>query len=78
MGTIKINKSLQNFLNKEGILELFIENSKKHCSSISRLPVWEVKSIRVAFAWNTTKEGWDYWNDVNNKWGDYRLKNEIE
>lgn len=78
MAQVIIRKQLEDFLKQEGILELFIENSKKHCSSISRLPVWEVKSIRVAFAWNTTKEGWDYWNDVNNKWGDYQLSNGIE
>ena len=27
--------------------------------------------------WSETKEGWDYWNHINNKWGDYQLENGI-
>ena len=78
MAKIIIREELEDFLRQEGVLELFIENSKKHYSSISRIPVWDVQSIRVAFTWHNTKEGWNYWNDVNNKWGDYQLSNGIE
>lgn len=74
MAKIIIRKELEDFLRQEGILEMFIEDAKRHCDSINRITEWVVIGINVAFVWHDTKEGWNYWNDVNNKWGDYRLK----
>ena len=78
MATITIRKELQDFLEKEGILEAFIENAKRNRKGIKLLIEYKISGLKTAFVWSETKEGWDYWNDVNNKWGDYRLKNEIE
>lgn len=27
--------------------------------------------IAYTFAWSTTKEGWYFWNNINNKWQEY-------
>ena len=78
MATITIRKELQDFLEKEGILEAFIENAKRHWKNPNNREELMIKGINMAFIWSGTKEGWDYWNDINNKWGDYTLANGIE
>ena len=78
MATITIRKELQDFLEKEGILEAFIENAKRNRKGIKLLIEWEISGLKTAFVWSETKEWWNYWNNINNKWGDYQLSNGIE
>ena len=78
MATITIRKELQDFLEKEGILESFIENVKRNRKGIKLLTDWKISGLKTAFVWSETKEGWDYWNHINNKWGDYQLENGIK
>ena len=78
MATITIRKELQDFLEKEGILDVFIENVKRNRENIKLLTDWKITGINTALVWSETKEGYDYWWDINNKWGDYTIENGIE
>lgn len=78
MAKITIRKELQDFLENEGILDVFIENVKRNRENIKLLTDWKITGINTAFVWSETKEWWDYWNNINNKWGDYQLSNGIE
>ena len=78
MAIITIRKELKDFLEKEGVLEAFIDNVKRHWKSPNNREELMIKGINMAFVWSWTKEGLDYWNDINNKWGDYQLENGIE
>ena len=78
MATITIRKELKDFLEKEGVLEAFIENAKRNRKGIKLHIECKISGLKTAFVWSETKEGWDYWNDINNKWGDYQLENGIE
>ena len=70
MGTIKINKSLQNFLNKEGVLKRFEENVKKQAFNIKREKE-EIEDISEAFNWSTSEEGHTFWSGIYRKYMDY-------
>ena len=55
------------FLKDNGALESFLWN-------IDACPSKWVKNnisphiITIAFDWKETDEGWNYWNDLDNKW----------
>ena len=49
MATITIKKELQDFLEKEGILEAFIENVKRNRENIKLLTDWKITGINTAF-----------------------------
>mgnify|MGYP000953383069 CR=1 FL=1 len=78
MGTIKINKSLQNFLEKEGILEAFIENAKEYAIRFNIEGERHIGGIASAFRWKTTRQGYGRWYKIDCKWNIYKRKNGIE
>lgn len=70
MGTIKINKNLQNFLNQEGVLRRFEENVKKQAFNIKREEE-EIEDISEAFNWSASEEGHTFWRGIHRKYMDY-------
>ena len=80
MATITISKELQEFLEKEGVLESFLNNvefdSKYYGAKVKR----PVKDISSAFIWGNSErkgEGYDYWYLIHNKWSNYKEKKGI-
>ena len=80
MATITIRKELQDFLEKEGVLEAFIENVKKEKVHTGCEQIY-INGINTAFRWILTEkkgEGANYWSKINIKWNTYRRENGIE
>ena len=81
MATITIRKELQYFLEKEGILESFLDNvefdSKYYGAKVKR----HAKDISSAFIWGNSErkgEGYDYWYSIHNKWSNYKEEKGIK
>ena len=80
MATITIKKELQDFLEKEGILEAFIENMARDYIKwgITQESNEEEEDIETAFIFDETTQGHEYWKGISNKWDNYKIKNGIE
>lgn len=64
---------ISRFLENHDIYELFVEEYTK--SNWNRIPVkqflsWEHLDIlfSLAFNWQYTKNGWEFWNKINDIW----------
>ena len=60
-------EEFKQFLIDNNCLESYLYNLK-HFKFSSASPNSIDKFIIVAFKWNATKEGWDFWNNLDNKW----------
>ena len=80
MATITIKQELIDFLGKEGILDIFIENVKRDYIKwgITQESNEEEEDIETAFIFDETKQGHKYWKDITNKWDNYKIENGIE
>ena len=58
MATITIRKELQDFLEKEGVLEAFIENVKRNRKGIKLLIECKISGLNTAFVWSEPKKSW--------------------
>lgn len=69
--TKEITDAFKAFLNEENISSEFFHNRKKNNDG---KPLIKIPSIGGAgivssgFVWSTTKEGWDFWDNINKKW----------
>ena len=80
MATITIRKELKDFLEKEGVLESFIENVKNEKTFRNDDDILII-NVNTAFRWRLTEkkgEGGNYWSEINNKWNIYKRENGIE
>ena len=60
-------EEFKQFLIDNNCLELYLYNLKHFkFSSVSSYPFKEL--IIYAFKWNATKEGWDFWDNLDNRW----------
>lgn len=60
-------EEFKQFLIDNNCLESYLYNLKHFkFSSVSTTPFY--KLILYAFKWYATKEGWDFWNNLDNKW----------
>ena len=60
-------EEFKQFLIDNNCLESYLYNLKHFkFSSVSTTPFY--KLILYAFKWNATKEGWGFWNKLDNKW----------
>ena len=57
MAIITIRKELKDFLEKEGVLEAFIDNVKRHWKSPNNREELMIKGINMAFVWSWTMSG---------------------
>ena len=80
MATITIKQELIDFLEKEGILEAFMENVKRDYVKwgITQESNEEEKDIETAFIFDETEQGHKYWKGISNKWDNYKVENVIE
>ena len=80
MATITIRKELQDFLEKEGILDVFIENVTRDYIKwgITQDSNDEEEDIDTAFIFDETEQGHKYWKDITNKWVNYKIENGVE
>ena len=80
MATITIKQELIDFLEKEGILEAFMENMKRDYVKwgITQESNDEEKDIETAFIFDETEQGHKYWKGISNKWDNYKIENGIE
>lgn len=69
MATITIKAELKEFLEKEGVLEKFIENVERDCEE-REIEERRITNIMGAFTWRSTKQGFDYWDGVSRKYGE--------
>ena len=56
------------FLDENGALLKYLLNAGMN-SSVIKADVLPDYFICGAFLWNNAEEGWDYWGDLNEKWG---------
>lgn len=77
MAIITIRKELQDFLEKEGVLESFIENAKEYATRFNIEGERYIDDVMYAFMWEHTKRGYRYWSKICGKWYTYRIENEI-
>ena len=75
MATITIKPELREFLEKEGVLEKFIENVINYCIQYG-YNERRVNSIMSAFFWDDTKQGYYYWENIDSKWRLYLKQTE--
>lgn len=60
-------EELKQFLIDNNCLESYLYNLKHFkFSSVSTTPFY--KLILYAFKWDSTEEGWDFWNTIDYKW----------
>ena len=69
MATITIKPDLREFLEKEGVLEKFIENVEADCVK-KEIEERRITNIMGAFTWGNTEQGIDYWYGVFRKYGE--------
>ena len=69
MATITIKQELREFLEKEGVLEKFIENVERDCVE-REIEERRITNIVGAFTWRNTNQGFDYWYGVFRKYGE--------
>lgn len=69
MAKITIKPELREFLEKEGLLESFIENVKEDCVK-REIEERRITNIMGAFTWGNTGQGVDYWSGVFRKYGE--------
>lgn len=67
---------LLEFLEAEGITDKFINAIHNDIvgDNVTQDYFEEAENIAYiayAFVWYTTKEGWYFWNNINNKWQEY-------
>ena len=60
-------EKLKQFLINNNCLESYLYNLK-HFKFSSVSTIHFHKLILYAFKWNPTKEGWNFWNNLDNKW----------
>lgn len=81
----KVNvRTLIKFLKKHGIRRAFISNFKKYPLNLRYETIAELCNddiapidwIRLAFRWNATKEGKEYWETISMEWIQYLVDNE--
>lgn len=67
--------SLLTFLIKEKVLDRFLDNTSKyvfiHSINLARFYTKlrdPYAAIECTFAWHCTKEGYDFWRELNNKY----------
>ncbi len=59
------------FLRDNDALEKFEANCKgHHALSLTVEEAYEDCEIDTSFRWSTSPEGYDYWNELDNKWRD--------
>lgn len=60
-------EEFKQFLIDNNCLESYLYNLK-HFKFSSASSNFFDKLIILAFKWNATKEGWDFWDNLDNKW----------
>ena len=78
MKTSLKNKLLYKFLKEQGVFQRYITNAcKRNGCDITKKNIEEIlqrcDGIGDAFIWLDTKEGHDFWSNLNEKWHDYEL-----
>ena len=71
----KLSDNLVLFLKEKGLLDIFIYNFIFD----TVFPVAKYKSISrpiEAFTWRETKEGYEYWNQIDLEYGKWKCTNE--
>lgn len=62
---VKRTKEFFKFLKENDALEKYLSNF----DAIKLSKISAPRSyIALAFAWSSTKEGWDFWSNLHNKW----------
>lgn len=77
-------RTLVKFLRKNKIRRIFISNFNKYPLNLRYENIAELCNddtapidwIRLAFRWNATKEGKEYWENISNEWIQYLVDNE--
>lgn len=66
-------KTLVNFLLKNKVYKEFLDNFYAVNNSISDYvkSTSLIDQIKLAFNWENTTEGYDFWKDVDKKWLEY-------
>ena len=74
MATITIRKELQDFLEKEGILDVFIENVTRDYVKwgVTQESNEEEEDVDTAFIFDETEQGYKYWKGISDKWDNYK------
>lgn len=83
-------KEFIDFLKKEGCYGLFIKNAKEFIKKLSIADLYEgyvpyysikkllsidsVYTVGAAFRSSVTKEGWDFWTKIHDKWASAQIK----
>jgi hypothetical protein len=66
------------FLQRHGCLRKFINNTLESHPERSKWSVMEILSnsncIGIGFIWAASKEGDEYWSDLNRKWNEERQR----
>ena len=65
MNKVIISTKLTNFLKCEGVYEIYLERLKEYHPKGSP---WLLRSISTSFQWDTTKEGREFWNKLDEKY----------
>jgi DNA-binding transcriptional MocR family regulator len=78
MKTFSKNKLLYKFLKEQGVFQRYITNvCKRHKCDITQKNIETIlrtcNGIDDAFIWQGTKEGHDFWLNLNEKWGNYKI-----
>lgn len=78
MKTFSKNKLLYKFLKEQGVFQRYITNAcKRYYCDITKKNIEEIlqicNGIEDAFIWQDTKEGHDFWLNLNEKWGNYKI-----
>ena len=78
MKTSSKNKLLYKFLKEQGVFQKYITNAcKRHGCNVTQKNIEEIlqtfNGIGDAFIWNDTKEGHNFWSNLNEKWHDYEV-----
>ena len=53
-----LNKKLNDESTSKDYLSTFVLNEEDKCEN----------AIDIAFVWSTTRQGYDFWEDINNRW----------
>ncbi len=83
-------KEFIDFLKKEGCYGRFIKNAKHFIKGIGLVDIYEgytpyhsirellsidsVYTVGAAFRSSVTKEGWDFWTKIHDKWASMQIK----